>query len=119
MLEKPKQWLHLHGLFPEGILHSRSSQSLIISVSLSQLATSLVAQVKTFDRQTLVALGQQAMGLTTGQISNLTPQDLVDPQVLESLGQVNGWNRGQSQGLVNKILRSDFTVSNLTPVSGG
>nr|XP_028562399.1 uncharacterized protein LOC114584579 [Podarcis muralis] len=89
---------------------NRYCNSSLPSASDRQLATSLVAQVKTFDRQTLVALGQQAMGLTTGQISNLTPQDLVDPQVLESLGQVNGWNRGQSQGLVNKILRSDFTL---------
>lgn len=64
----------------------------------------LVAQVKTFDKQTLIALGQQAVGLTTGQMSDLTAQDLIDHKVLESLGQVKGWNRGQSQILVNKIL---------------
>ncbi|XP_026559764.1 mesothelin isoform X1 [Pseudonaja textilis] len=74
------------------------------SASDRQLAHRLVAQVKTFDKQTLIALGQQAMGLTMGQISNLTPQDLVDHKVLELLGQVKGWNRGQSQILVNKIL---------------
>lgn len=64
----------------------------------------LVAQVKTFGKQTLIALGQQAVGLTAGQMSNLTAQDLTDYKVLESLGQVKGWNRGQSQILVNKIL---------------
>ncbi|XP_058012997.1 uncharacterized protein LOC131185003 isoform X2 [Ahaetulla prasina] len=74
------------------------------SASDRQLAHMLVAQVKTFDKETLIALGQQAMGLTVGQISNLTPQDLVDHKVLESLGQVKGWNRGQSQILVNNIL---------------
>ncbi|XP_013910647.1 PREDICTED: uncharacterized protein LOC106540135 isoform X2 [Thamnophis sirtalis] len=74
------------------------------SASDRQLAHMLVAQVKTFDKQTLIALGQQAMGLTTGQISNLTAQDLVDHKVLESLGKVKDWNRGQSQILVNKIL---------------
>ncbi|XP_032086962.1 uncharacterized protein LOC116517887 [Thamnophis elegans] len=74
------------------------------SASDRQLAHMLVAQVKTFDKQTLIALGQQAMGLTTGQISNLTAQDLVDHKVLESLGKVKDWNRGQFQILVNKIL---------------
>ncbi|ETE63142.1 Mesothelin-like protein, partial [Ophiophagus hannah] len=74
------------------------------STSDRQLAHMLVAQVKTFDKQILIALGQQAMGLTMGQISNLIAQDLVDHKVLESLGQVKGWNRGQSQILVNKIL---------------
>lgn len=71
----------------------------------------LVAQVKTLNGQTLVALGQQAVGLTVGQISNLTGHDLVDPKVLASLGHVTGWNRGQSQALVNKLLCSNFTVS--------
>ncbi|KAM3826842.1 uncharacterized protein M6D78_015007 [Vipera latastei] len=74
------------------------------SASDRQLAHMLVAQVKTFGKQTLIALGQQAVGLTTGQMSNLTAQDLTDHKVLESLGQVKGWNRGQSQILVNKIL---------------
>ncbi|KAM6423845.1 uncharacterized protein PHA67_004688 [Liasis olivaceus] len=82
-------------------LHCSSSEP---SASDRQLAHMLVARVKTFDKQTLIALGQQAMGLTTGQISNLTAQDLMDPKVLESLGQVKGWNKGQSQILVNKIL---------------
>ncbi|XP_053132467.1 uncharacterized protein LOC128336594 [Hemicordylus capensis] len=80
------------------------------SASGRQLAMMLVAQIKTFDGQTLVALGQQAVGLTTAQISNITAQDLVDPRVLESLGQVNGWNRGQSQALVNKILHRNFRL---------
>lgn len=71
----------------------------------------LVAQIKILDGPALIALGQQAMGLSLGQISNLKAQDLVDPKVLESLGRVNGWNRGQSQGLVNKILRTNFTVN--------
>ncbi|KAL7978979.1 hypothetical protein Chor_015003 [Crotalus horridus] len=74
------------------------------SASDRQLAYMLVAQVKTFDKQTLIALGQQAVGLTTGQMSDLTAQDLTDHKVLESLGQVKGWNRGQFQILVNKIL---------------
>ncbi|XP_070616331.1 uncharacterized protein [Erythrolamprus reginae] len=81
--------------------HCSSSQP---SASDRQLAHMLVAQVKTFDKETLIALGQQAMGLTMGHISNLTAQDLVDHKVLESLGRVKGWNRGQSQILVNKIL---------------
>ncbi|XP_039225834.1 uncharacterized protein LOC120320300 [Crotalus tigris] len=74
------------------------------SASDRQLAYMLVAQVKTFDKQTLIALGQQAVGLTTGQMSDLTAEDLTDHKVLESLGQVKGWNRGQFQILVNKIL---------------
>ncbi|KAH0631752.1 hypothetical protein JD844_019518, partial [Phrynosoma platyrhinos] len=88
-------------------LHCNSSRP---SSSDRQLATMLVAQVKTFDSQTLVALGQQAMGLTTDQISNLTTDVLRDPKVLESLGRVTSWNRGQSQMLVNEILRSNFTL---------
>ncbi|XP_042293805.1 uncharacterized protein LOC121914461 [Sceloporus undulatus] len=88
-------------------LHCNSSRP---SSSDRQLATMLVAQVKTFDRQTLVALGQQAMGLTTDQISNLTTEVLRDPKVLESLGRVTSWNRGQSQMLVNEILRNNFTL---------
>lgn len=71
----------------------------------------LVGQVKNFDGQTLMALGQQAVGLTTGQITNLTAPVLREAKVLESLGQVNGWSRGQSQMLANKILRNNFTVS--------
>ncbi|KAJ6653743.1 hypothetical protein lerEdw1_008770 [Lerista edwardsae] len=83
------------------------------SASDRQLATMLVAQVKTLNGQTLVALGQQAVGLTVGQISSLPGHDLVDPEVLASLGHVLGWSRGQAQALVNKLLRSNFTLDTL------
>ncbi|KAG6927459.1 mesothelin-like [Chelydra serpentina] len=74
-----------------------------------QLATMLVAQIATFDARTLAALGQQAVGLTSGQILELRAQDIADPLALQSLGQVNGWDRGQSQGLMNKLISSNFT----------
>ncbi|TFK10538.1 Mesothelin-like protein [Platysternon megacephalum] len=74
-----------------------------------QLATMLVAQITTFDARTLAALGQQAVGLTSGQILELRAQDIADPLALQSLGQVNGWDRGQSQGLMNKLISSNFT----------
>ncbi|CAM4617484.1 unnamed protein product [Lepidochelys olivacea] len=74
-----------------------------------QLATMLVAQITPFDARTLAALGQQAVGLTSGQILELRAQDIADPLALQSLGQVNGWDRGQSQGLMNKLISSNFT----------
>nr|XP_016853491.1 PREDICTED: uncharacterized protein LOC103281161 [Anolis carolinensis] len=88
-------------------LHCNSSQP---SSSDRQLATMLVAQIKAFSSETLVALGQQAMGLTTGQIYNLTADVLKDPKALEALGRVKGWNRGQSQVLVSRILSNDFAL---------
>ncbi|CAM4605679.1 unnamed protein product [Lepidochelys olivacea] len=74
-----------------------------------QLATMLVAQITPFDARTLAALRQQAVGLTSGQILELRAQDIADPLALQSLGQVNGWDRGQSQGLMNKLISSNFT----------
>nr|XP_025043613.1 uncharacterized protein LOC102452244 [Pelodiscus sinensis] len=73
-----------------------------------QLATMLVAQVTTFDARTLAALGQHAVGLTSGHILELRPQIIADPLALQSLGRVDGWDRGQSQGLMSKLIRSNF-----------
>lgn len=70
----------------------------------------LVAQVTSFNANTLIALGQQALGLTFGQISKLRAEDVAEPATLQALGQVHGWNRGQAQGLANKVISSNFTV---------
>ncbi|XP_019397679.1 PREDICTED: uncharacterized protein LOC109314800 [Crocodylus porosus] len=75
-----------------------------------QLATMLVAQVTSLNANTLTALGQQALGLTFGQISKLRAEDVAEPATLQALGQVHGWNRGQAQGLVNKVISSNFTL---------
>ncbi|XP_068764466.1 uncharacterized protein [Struthio camelus] len=76
-----------------------------------QLAAMLVTQSPSFDSNALAALGQQAVGLTASQISQLRAESVGEPSTLQLLGQVTGWNQGQAEALINKLISSNFTFT--------
>ncbi|XP_051829110.1 uncharacterized protein LOC127545699 [Antechinus flavipes] len=76
-----------------------------------QLATLLVGQIPAFNQSTLVALGQQAVGLTKGQIAMLSEEDVAAS--VEALGKVIGWDQGQVNELVSKLTPEQLLVGKL------
>ncbi|XP_074135834.1 mesothelin-like protein [Sminthopsis crassicaudata] len=76
-----------------------------------QLATLLVGQIPAFNQSTLVALGQQAVGLTKGQIAMLSEEDVAAS--VKALGKVIGWDQGQVNELVSKLTPEQLLVGKL------
>ncbi|XP_074053201.1 uncharacterized protein LOC141495591 isoform X2 [Macrotis lagotis] len=76
-----------------------------------QLATLLVGQIPAFNQSILVALGQQAVGLTKGQIAMLLEEDVAIS--MQALGKVIGWDQGQAYGLVSKLMTEQLLIDKL------
>ncbi|KAG8549982.1 hypothetical protein GDO81_030124 [Engystomops pustulosus] len=77
-----------------------------------QVAISLVSKLSNFTSETLTNLGQSAVGLSPSQINNMNDGDL--KASVSTLGNVSGWNVGQTRSIMNKLLGSNFTISNLS-----
>ncbi|KAM5151797.1 mesothelin [Mantella aurantiaca] len=77
-----------------------------------QLATSLVSKLTNFTSATITSLGQTAVGLSPGQIGKISDADLKSS--VSSLASVTGWTTGQTRSIMNKLLQSNFSITNLT-----
>ncbi|XP_030067858.1 mesothelin [Microcaecilia unicolor] len=86
------------------------SSSSTESASHLQLAALLVGQFPSLNSNTLKALGQQAVGMSTGQIAKMSSADVLNS--VGELGKVRGWDAGQAQGLVGKLLASNISFAN-------
>lgn len=69
----------------------------------------LVAKFPNVSASTIQSLGSQCVGLTAGQISS-APPDVINSS-LSVLSQVNGWDQGQVNSLIQSIISAGFTVS--------
>ncbi|XP_075687705.1 uncharacterized protein LOC142656665 [Rhinoderma darwinii] len=76
-----------------------------------QVSISLVSKLNNFSSDTLENLGQTAVGLSLGQINKISDSDLQSS--VSSLGNVTGWNVGQTRSIMNKLLNSNFQIQNL------
>uniref|UniRef100_F6QGD8 Mesothelin like n=1 Tax=Monodelphis domestica TaxID=13616 RepID=F6QGD8_MONDO len=76
-----------------------------------RLATLLVSEIPAFNQSILVALGQQAVGLTAGQIMMLSEDDVAAS--VQALGRVIGWDKGQAYGLVSKLTAEQLLADKL------
>ncbi|XP_059834802.1 uncharacterized protein LOC132398983 [Hypanus sabinus] len=81
-----------------------------------KLAVVLVGKIDNFSVSTLNTLGQTAVGLSLSQVDNIDGNTL--EQALPSLGNVRGWNIGQTSSIVNKLLTSGFKVNNSSRLLG-
>ncbi|XP_077305524.1 uncharacterized protein LOC143924890 [Lithobates pipiens] len=77
-----------------------------------QMAMSLVSQLTNFSSNAITDLGQSAVGLSPLQIDKITDKDLQSS--VSSLASVSGWNKGQTKSIMNKLLKSNYTITNLT-----
>ncbi|XP_056392658.1 uncharacterized protein LOC130285326 [Hyla sarda] len=77
-----------------------------------QVAISLVSKLDNFTSDTLVNLGQSAVGLSPGQINKINGSDLITS--VTTLASVTGWSVGQTKFIMKKLLDSNFEVKNLT-----
>ncbi|XP_032896964.1 uncharacterized protein LOC116985943 isoform X2 [Amblyraja radiata] len=73
-----------------------------------QLAVYLVGKIDNFSVSTLNTLGQTAVGLSLSQVDNIDGNTL--EQALPILSTVTGWNIGQANSIVNKLLQGGFQV---------
>ncbi|KAK2818377.1 hypothetical protein Q7C36_022310 [Tachysurus vachellii] len=69
----------------------------------------LVAKFPDVSASTIQSLGSQCVGLTVGQISS-APSDVINSS-LTILSNINGWDQGQVNSLIQSILSAGFTVS--------
>ncbi|XP_059834804.1 uncharacterized protein LOC132398984 [Hypanus sabinus] len=81
-----------------------------------KLAVVLVGKIDNFSVSTLNTLGQTAVGLSLSQVDNIDGNTL--EQALPSLGNVRGWNIGQTSSIVNKLLTNGFKVNNSSRLLG-
>ncbi|XP_069760982.1 uncharacterized protein [Narcine bancroftii] len=75
-----------------------------------KLAIVLVSKIDNFSVSTLNTLGQNAIGLSSSQVDSIDENTL--QQALPTLGNVQGWNIGQANSIVNNLLRSGYQVNN-------
>ncbi|XP_067859794.1 uncharacterized protein [Heptranchias perlo] len=81
-----------------------------------KLSIALVSKINNFSVSTLNSLGQTAVGLSVSQVGDIDGNTL--EQALPSLGNVRGWNIGQANAIVTKLLRNGFQVSSTKNLLG-
>ncbi|XP_051877890.1 uncharacterized protein LOC127573574 [Pristis pectinata] len=81
-----------------------------------KLAIVLVGKIDNFSVSTLNTLGQTAVGLSLSQVDSIDGNTL--EQALPSLGNVRGWNIGQANSIVNRLLASGFQVNDTSRLLG-
>ncbi|XP_067859797.1 uncharacterized protein [Heptranchias perlo] len=81
-----------------------------------KLSIALVSKIDNFSVSTLNSLGQTAVGLSVSQVGDIDGNTL--EQALPSLGNVRGWNTGQANAIVTKLLRNGFQVSSTKNLLG-
>ncbi|XP_078251653.1 uncharacterized protein LOC144591249 [Rhinoraja longicauda] len=81
-----------------------------------QLAVVLVGKIDTFSVSTLNALGQTAVGLSLSQVNKIDGNTL--ERALPNLGSVRGWNIGQANSIVNRLLKDGYQVNDTNRLLG-
>ncbi|XP_048465576.1 uncharacterized protein LOC109913006 [Rhincodon typus] len=76
----------------------------------------IVSKIDNFTVSTLNTLGQTAVGLSVSQVGNIDGETLQN--ALPSLGKVRGWNVGQANAIVIRLLRNGFQVGNADNLLG-
>ncbi|KAM8960371.1 mesothelin [Pelodytes ibericus] len=76
-----------------------------------QVAVSLVSKLETISSDTLSNLGPSAVGLSQSQINAISDKDL--GASVPTLGNVTGWNKGQSRVIMDKLLQSGYQIKSL------
>ncbi|KAF4075579.1 hypothetical protein AMELA_G00235980, partial [Ameiurus melas] len=69
----------------------------------------LVAKFPNVSASTIQSLGSQCVGLTVGQISS-APSDVIN-SALSTLSNINGWDQGQMNALIQSIISAGFNIS--------
>ncbi|KAI1896190.1 hypothetical protein AGOR_G00092260 [Albula goreensis] len=94
-------------------------ESMVILHNLTQLCTDLDPEVsaalagnfETIKSDTIATLGNESVGLTTGQITAAKPSVIL--LSLSTLSVVTGWNQGQSITIVQSLLKTSFQIINV------
>ncbi|XP_068444753.1 uncharacterized protein [Clinocottus analis] len=95
--------------------------SMIVLYNLTTLCVSLDPQVSAalagnlgdnIDAMAISALGGESSGMSTGQIKNINPQQMLD--ALGTLGGVMGWREGQAKAIVQSLMSSGAFQINST-----
>ncbi|KAM9857099.1 uncharacterized protein ACBR49_000773 isoform 2-T2 [Aulostomus maculatus] len=96
-----------------------ASQSMIILHNLTTLCTNLDPQVAaalaanfgdSIDATTIITLGNESAGISTGQIKMISPSELYT--ALDYLASVVGWNEGQARAIVQSLMSSGMMQFN-------
>ncbi|KAI5628142.1 hypothetical protein C0J50_3119, partial [Silurus asotus] len=74
-----------------------------------QITATLVEKFSTVSGPTIQLLGSQSVGLTVGQISS-APYSVIS-NALPVLGNINGWDQGQANALIQSIISAGFDIS--------
>ncbi|KAI5089688.1 hypothetical protein C0J45_19823 [Silurus meridionalis] len=74
-----------------------------------EITATLVEKFSTVSGPTIQLLGSQSVGLTVGQISS-APYSAIS-NALPVLGNINGWDQGQANALIQSIISAGFDIS--------
>ncbi|KAF7689148.1 hypothetical protein HF521_012501 [Silurus meridionalis] len=74
-----------------------------------EITATLVEKFSTVSGPTIQLLGSQSGGLTVGQISS-APYSAIS-NALPVLGNINGWDQGQANALIQSIISAGFDIS--------
>ncbi|XP_069590723.1 otoancorin-like [Ranitomeya imitator] len=91
--------------------HSTGGQSPAPTPEDVQVAISLVSRLDNFSADTLMNLGQSAVGLSMGQIDKISDGNLKSS--LPSLSNVTGWSVGQARSIMEKLLNANYQIDDL------
>ncbi|KAG7222575.1 hypothetical protein INR49_016172 [Caranx melampygus] len=98
-----------------------ADESMIMLYNLTTLCTDLDPQISSalagnlgnsINAGAITALGSQSVGISTGQIKLIRPQDLF--AALGTLSGVVGWNEGQARAIIQALLSSGLLQLNST-----
>ncbi|XP_067912856.1 uncharacterized protein [Heterodontus francisci] len=81
-----------------------------------KLSIAIVSKIENFSVSTLNTLGQTAVGLSVSQVGNIDGDTV--QKALPSLSKVRGWNVGQANAIVVKLLRNGLQVNNAQNLLG-
>ncbi|XP_008296599.1 uncharacterized protein LOC103369623 [Stegastes partitus] len=96
-----------------------ANESMVLLPNLTDLCTDLDPQISAalagnfgdkIDATTIAALGNESIGMSTGQIKMINPQQLF--AALTTLRQVMGWNEGQARAIIQALMSSGMMKIN-------
>ncbi|KAJ8391837.1 hypothetical protein AAFF_G00084530 [Aldrovandia affinis] len=88
------------------VLHNLTQSCSVIE---PEVSAALAGNFETISADTIAALGSESIGLTTGQITEISPSDIVSS--LSTLSAVTGWNHGQLITIVQLLLKGNFAIA--------
>lgn len=78
--------------------------------SLIKISAALAGNIQTVNAETISALGQESVGLSTAQITSAPPSVIVN--ALPTFSTVSGWSQGQLISIVNIVLQNIKVMDN-------